>query len=62
MLDKLKHHWNVSSRREFFTRAGSGLPAIALASLLAEEGLLRRSHQPIRSRRRNRTTRRLRNR
>src|SRR5436190_11151601 len=39
MLDKLKHHWNVSSRREFFTRAGSGLSAIALANLLAEEGL-----------------------
>jgi hypothetical protein len=31
MLDKLKHHWNVSSRREFFTQAGSGLAAIALA-------------------------------
>ena len=37
MLNKLKHHWNVSSRREFFTRAGSGLAGIALASLLDEE-------------------------
>jgi Protein of unknown function (DUF1501) len=37
MLDKLKHHWNVTSRREFFTRAGSGLAGIALASMLAEE-------------------------
>ena len=25
MLNKLQHHWNVSSRREFFTQAGSGL-------------------------------------
>src|ERR1041384_2248814 len=38
MIDKLKHHWNVSSRREFFTRAGSGLAGIALASMLAEDG------------------------
>ena len=39
MLDKLRHHWNVSTRREFFTRAGSGLAGIALANLLAEDGL-----------------------
>jgi hypothetical protein len=32
----LSHHWNVSSRREFFARAGSGLGAIALGSMLAE--------------------------
>src|SRR5678815_5602009 len=37
MLNKLKHHWNVSSRREFFTQAGSGLAAIALASLMDED-------------------------
>jgi hypothetical protein len=37
MIDKLRHHWNVSSRREFFTRAGSGLAGIALANMLAEE-------------------------
>jgi hypothetical protein len=37
MLDKLRHHWRVSSRREFFSRAGSGLSAMALASLLAED-------------------------
>jgi hypothetical protein len=34
MLNKLSHHWSVSSRREFFTRAGSGLAGIALSSLL----------------------------
>src|SRR6266851_7898868 len=34
MEDKLRHHWPVASRREFFTRAGSGLAGIALASLL----------------------------
>jgi len=34
MLSKLNHHWPVTSRREFFTRAGSGLAGIALASLL----------------------------
>jgi hypothetical protein len=34
MLPKLNHHWQVSSRREFFTRAGSGLAGMALASLL----------------------------
>src|SRR5215471_5529673 len=38
MLSKLRHHWNVSTRREFFTRAGSGLAGIALASMLAEDG------------------------
>src|SRR5262245_41518334 len=38
MIDKLKHHWNVSSRREFFTQAGSGLAGLALTSMLAENG------------------------
>ena len=38
MLDKLKHHWNVSNRREFFTQAGSGLAAIALAAMLDQDG------------------------
>src|SRR5580693_4652544 len=38
VLNQLKHHWNVTSRREFFTRAGSGLAGIALASMLAEDG------------------------
>jgi hypothetical protein len=33
-----KHHWEVSSRREFFTRSGSGLGGIALASMLSEDG------------------------
>jgi Protein of unknown function (DUF1501) len=39
MIDKLRHHWNVSSRRDFFTRAGSGLAGIALANLLTEDGV-----------------------
>src|ERR1700704_4488460 len=38
MLNKLRHHWNVSSRREFFSRAGSGLAGIALASMFNEDG------------------------
>jgi hypothetical protein len=38
MLKQLSHHWPVSSRREFFTRAGSGLAGVALASMLGEEG------------------------
>ncbi|MBL8212937.1 MAG: DUF1501 domain-containing protein [Bryobacterales bacterium] len=37
MLHKLGHHWNVRSRREFFTQAGSGLAALALGALAAEE-------------------------
>jgi hypothetical protein len=36
MNKQLSHHWNVSNRREFFARAGSGLGAIALGSMLAE--------------------------
>jgi hypothetical protein len=39
MLQNLRHHWNVSSRREFFTRAGSGLAGIALAAMLAEDAV-----------------------
>ena len=38
MINKLAHHWNITSRREFFTRAGSGLAGIALASLLQQDG------------------------
>ena len=38
MIDKLRHHWNVATRREFFTRAGSGLAGIALADLFAADG------------------------
>src|ERR1700730_11867195 len=33
----LSHHWPVTSRREFFTRAGSGLAGMALASMLRAE-------------------------
>ncbi|MCC6395271.1 MAG: DUF1501 domain-containing protein [Bryobacterales bacterium] len=38
MLDKLGHHWQVRTRREFFTRAGSGLAGLALGSMLSAEG------------------------
>ena len=38
MLDKLKHHWNVTNRRQFFTQAGSGLAAIALAASAFNRG------------------------
>ena len=54
MIDKLRHHWNVSSRREFFTRAGSGLAGIALANMLAEDGFaatLQRPPDPLAPRR-----------
>ena len=37
MLSKLRHHWNVTTRREFFTQAGSGLASIALAAMIAED-------------------------
>ena len=37
MLNKLQHRWNVKTRREFFAQAGSGLAAIALANMLAED-------------------------
>jgi hypothetical protein len=37
MIDKLRHHWNISTRRQFFTRAGSGLAGIALADLLSSD-------------------------
>jgi len=38
MLNKLKHHWGVSNRRQFFERAGSGLAAVALSAMLQEDG------------------------
>lgn len=34
---KLRHHWNVTTRREFFTQAGSGLAGLALGAMLAAE-------------------------
>jgi hypothetical protein len=40
MIDKLTHHWPVTSRREFFARAGSGLASIALSSMLQRSSLL----------------------
>ena len=39
MFEKLQHRWPVATRREFFTRAGSGLAGIALANMIAAEPL-----------------------
>jgi hypothetical protein len=36
MIDRLQHHWPVRSRREFLTRAGSGLAGIAMSAMLSE--------------------------
>src|SRR5215813_7830993 len=47
MMNKLKHHWNVGSRREFFTQAGSGLAGIALAAMLAEDGYAATTGDPL---------------
>jgi hypothetical protein len=35
-MKPLNHNWPVRTRREFFTRAGSGLAGLALSSLIAE--------------------------
>ena len=40
MNSKFGHHRQATSRREFFTRAGSGLAGIALADMLHQDGLL----------------------
>jgi hypothetical protein len=40
MIKNLAHNWQVSSRRQFFQRAGSGLAGIALANMLHQDGLL----------------------
>jgi len=37
---KLSHYRQAATRREFFTRAGSGLAGIALTQMLHEDGLL----------------------
>jgi hypothetical protein len=47
MLNKLQHHWNVATRREFFARAGSGLASIALANLLSEEASAKELNDPL---------------
>jgi hypothetical protein len=51
MFDKLSYHWPVTTRREFFTRAGSGLAGIALESMLRAEDPLagRQPHHPPRA-------------
>ena len=40
MMERIGHHWPVRTRREFFTRAGSGLAGIALASMVKQDGLM----------------------
>lgn len=40
MLDVLRKRWGAATRRDFFTRAGSGLAAIAAASMLSEDSAL----------------------
>jgi hypothetical protein len=47
MLNKLRHHWNVSTRREFFEQAGTGLASIALASLIAEDAYAVAPRDPL---------------
>ncbi|MBL8230912.1 MAG: DUF1501 domain-containing protein [Bryobacterales bacterium] len=37
MLHTIGHHWKVRTRREFFSRAGSGLAALALGSMLRQD-------------------------
>src|SRR4030095_9898068 len=39
MNDKPKHYSRATTRRQFFEQSGSGLAAVALASMLAEDGL-----------------------
>ena len=46
MIERLKHHWRVRSRREFFTQAGSGLAGMALASMLRGETPASPARQP----------------
>ena len=41
MLHKLHHHWEVSSRREFFTRAGSGLAGMRGIHPVRDDGVIR---------------------
>ncbi len=47
MLDKLHHHWQIRTRREFFQQAGSGLAGIALASLLRGEASAATAKDPL---------------
>jgi len=47
MMDRLGHHWKVRTRREFFTRAGSGLAGLALGSLLAKDGHAAKNADPM---------------
>jgi hypothetical protein len=41
------HYCRVCNRRDFFTRAGSGLASIALAQMLHEQGLLAATGAPV---------------
>src|SRR6185295_9864356 len=47
MIQRLQHHWPVKTRREFFTRAGSGLAGIALASLVAGDRVSAAAPDPL---------------
>jgi hypothetical protein len=47
MPDKLRHRWNVSTRREFFEQAGTGLASIALASLIGEDAFAASTVDPL---------------
>ncbi|MBM3724428.1 MAG: DUF1501 domain-containing protein [Acidobacteria bacterium] len=47
MLDKLRHHWQVRSRREFFQYAGSGLAGLALSSMVARDTAQAATRDPL---------------
>src|SRR4051812_14787002 len=47
MQRESNHYWKASTRRQFFGQAGSGLAAIALASMLAEEARAAGSTDPL---------------
>ena len=34
MIERIQHRWNVRTRRQFFSQAGSGLAGLALASMM----------------------------
>jgi hypothetical protein len=47
MQRESKHYWKASTRRQFFGQAGSGLAAIALASMLNDEALAATVTDPL---------------
>jgi hypothetical protein len=50
MLQKLSHHWKAQTRRDFFTRAGSGLAGLALGSMLTEDARAAAKLDPLAAR------------